>query len=110
MYVTIQIWGDFHENIESDAYVDFNLTVDGEESIDYPFSLCDTYHLDIYQDFEGERPGRSCPPRKGWAEITYTVLVPAGGHRDGNWSARAEFLARDKRSLFCLEGWIAYAE
>ena len=106
--MTLQIWGTFQEDLGPNAYVDFNLTVNGDISIHYPFSLCNTYHLDTYQWLQGEKPGRSCPPRKEWAEITYTVLVPSGGGRDGNWTAHAEFLTADERSIFCLEGWVMW--
>jgi hypothetical protein len=108
--MTLQIWGTFLENISPNEYVHFDLTLNREVSIHYSFSLCNMYHLDTWQWFRNELPGRSYPPREGWAEIMYTVLVPDGspgdgGNRDGNWTARAAFVTSDERNIFCLEGW-----
>jgi hypothetical protein len=94
----MQIWGWFKEHLAPDAYVDFFLTVDGSVSIDYKvtFELCNTYHLDTWQWLRGEQSGRSCPPKEGFAEITYTTRTPAGRGHDGNWTARANFLTKIK--------------
>jgi hypothetical protein len=106
--MTMQIWGWFNEDLGPDAYVDFFLTVDGSVSIDYTFEPCNTYHLDTWQWLRGEKPGRSCPPKEGFAEITYTTRTPAGRGHDGNWTARANFLTKDKRGIFCLEEWVLW--
>jgi len=96
------------KDVGSGAYVDFNLTVDGSSSIRYPFPLCGTYRLDIWQDFRGEEPGRSCPPRKGFAEISYTTYTPSYDSHQGNWTSHADFRTSDGRRLFCLEGWVMW--
>jgi hypothetical protein len=108
VYMTMQIWGYFNEDLGPGAYVDFFLTVDGSVSIHYPFELCNTYHLDTWQWLRDEEPGRSCPPKEGFAEITYTTHTPPGRGHDGNWTARADFLTKDKRNIFCPEGWVLW--
>jgi hypothetical protein len=54
VYTVLQIWGFFRKDVGPDEYVDFNLTVDDSVSIVYPFPLCYTYHLDIWQWLQGE--------------------------------------------------------
>lgn len=92
--------------------------MNGKPNINDKFPLCDTYALDVWQqnDDNNFKGGRSCPPKASQrSEILFSFFFfywefQNNGGCNNNFSARAEFLTEDGRSLFCVEGWKRYGQ